>query len=32
MMPSMQMFELSSYDMIKLLTQEPLLVARLPIL
>jgi hypothetical protein len=32
MMPSMQMFELSSNDTIKLLTREPLLIVQLPIL
>jgi hypothetical protein len=32
MVPSMQMFELSPSDMIRLLTQEPLLIVRLSIL
>jgi hypothetical protein len=32
MMPSMQKFELSLNDMIRLLTREPLLIVRLPIL
>jgi hypothetical protein len=31
-MPIMQWFEVSSNDMIKLLTREPLLIVRLPIL